>query len=160
MSAPFVEYFSGDDILEVHHHLIKLFNVILDPTPDAEDEGAPLFRDSFREMHWTIHRHGLPDWQVRWSLFGRAKLRRNCQTSQVGTEDAPPVLVNCTRIKPGSIVCRSVDVDSKPEAFVNLWKDARQVSKIASKMSNVFSYSTENIPTKCWKSTTPVVGYS
>mmetsp|Transcript_14970 Transcript_14970/g.22515 ORF Transcript_14970/g.22515 Transcript_14970/m.22515 type:complete len:1308 (-) Transcript_14970:8-3931(-) len=144
LAAPFIDFFPEEDILEVHHHLRNLYDAFTEsPLADGVDKKEPLFHDDLTEIKWLIRRYGLPDWDLSWSLFSRARLRplpKDCFRQDEG----PPPVFESTRIKPGSIVCAVADPDGDPSQYPKDWFKARnstyKVTRLAHTNNGNFVY--------------------
>lgn len=104
LSAPFLEIFDEEDIVDVHKLLIEVYDVFTGlPTPDLPDPKSPINGDDLLEIRWVFRRHELPDWSIHWQYLSRARLRP-LTSEQFRDPTSPPVEYVSTRIKPGTIV--------------------------------------------------------
>lgn len=104
LSAPFLEIFDEEDIVDVHKLLIEVYDVFTGPqTPDPPDPKSPINGDDLLEIRWVFRRNDLPDWSIHWQHLSRARLRP-LTPEQYRDTTAPPVEYVSTRIKRGTIV--------------------------------------------------------
>jgi hypothetical protein len=104
LSAPFLEIFDEEDIVDVHKLLIEVYDVFTGPpTPDLPDPKSPINGDDLLEIRWIFRRNELPDWSIHWQYLSRARLRP-LSAEQFRDPTSPPVEYVSTRIKPGTIV--------------------------------------------------------
>lgn len=113
LAAPFIDHFSGEDILAVHTALDRLYVAFTTSVPDDADPKEPIYPDDFQEVEWTVKRKNSPDWTVVWSLIGRSKLRPMSQ-ADVGDKTSPPPLFDVVKIIPGAIVYCKNRLDVNP----------------------------------------------
>ena len=100
--APFMDYFEGSDLLEVHNLLLHLYRAFISSVPDKLDPLRPFHPDDVTEQEWTIIREGLPDWTVCWSYVSRSRLRA-LPRDKSGDTAGPAPIYESTRIKAGAI---------------------------------------------------------
>jgi hypothetical protein len=71
-----LDYFENQDLLEVHRYLNELYEAFSGKSiPDDKDNKVPIFQDHLLEVKWVLTRADMPDWDVHWQLFSRARLR-------------------------------------------------------------------------------------
>jgi hypothetical protein len=104
LSAPFLEIFDEEDIVDVHKLLIEVYDIFTGlPTPDPSDPKLPIHGDDLLEVRWIFRRNELPDWSIHWQYLSRARLRL-LSSQEFHDSTSPPVEYISTRIKPGTIV--------------------------------------------------------
>lgn len=99
---PFMDFFEGSDLLEVHSLLLHLYRAFISSVPDRLDPMRPYHPDDVTEQEWVIIREGLPDWTVCWSYVSRSRLRA-LPRDKSGDNAGPVPIYESTRIKPGTI---------------------------------------------------------
>ena len=139
-AAPFTDYFEEADLVPVFRHLNALFNAFMNPVPaevpstpaatplqpDFQPPSAteaPCHFDDLSEITWILKRDGLPDWNVTWSYFSRARVRVVPHEKLI--KDGPKTVFESTRIVPGSIVYRLPDRDGPAADYTEEWLAAR-----------------------------------
>lgn len=114
LAAPFLEIFDAEDIVEVHSLMVNLYDVFTGPpVPDPPDPKLPVNGDDMLELRWTFKRNDLPDWNIHWQYFSRARLRP-LSCDEFRDPPGPPTEFVTTRIKPGAIVFQTLE--SRPSA--------------------------------------------
>lgn len=126
--APSQKYFYGEQLLEVQERLLLLFDIFngdkVQPVPEEGFIGyrksppdIPIHRDERVEVMWTISRVGLPDWQVAWNYFSRARLKKQ-NPNEMEEEN---LVLESTRVKPGTIVYLNNPEDVSDLNAIDQW---------------------------------------
>jgi hypothetical protein len=129
LAAPFMDHFDEDDVLEVHGHLSTLFEAfaVVDmqfPTTSQTSKAPlPAHPEKLCEVHWTLTKVGAPSWDITWGFFCRARLRPIDETTIKWAGSVP--LFQCTRIKPGAIVCEIPSFEGKAADYLKDWQRGR-----------------------------------
>lgn len=109
LAAPFLEIFDAEDIVEVHSLMVELYDVFTGtPVADPPDPKLPINGDDMIELRWVFKRSDLPDWNIHWQYYSRARLRP-LEYGQFRDPPGPRAEFVTTRIKPGAIVYQTVE---------------------------------------------------
>ena len=101
LAAPFLEIFDAEDIVEVHSLMVALYDAFTGPPiPDPPDPQSPVNGDDMLEIRWVFKRSDLPDWNIHWQYYSRARLRP-MEKGQFRDPAGAPAEFVTTRIKPG-----------------------------------------------------------
>lgn len=140
--APSQKYFYGEQLLEVQERLLLLFDIFngdkVQPVPDEgfagykkSPENLPIHRDEILEVVWTVTRFGLPDWQVAWNYFSRARVK----PMQPSENEDDYYEDESTRVKNGTIVHVKVPDDVSGVQCLERWFKTRYYNTLAALFS-------------------------
>ena len=142
-AAPFYTYFDAADANSVYNEMNRLFVTFMNPTDispsqsngcfpfavnssanplhgntDMSKDELPYYADDLSEIHWVLKRDGLPDWDVTWSYFSRARVRANVVTSYA-------IVFETTEIVVGALVLRVADLSGVADVCLQDWLASR-----------------------------------
>lgn len=116
LAAPFMDHFHEDDILTVHGHMTTLFSAFIgeDMTQNQVklEHPLPMHPEDIHEIHWTLVRNPTNSsfessddsiWDISWNYMSRARMKP-VPVEDMDWQGSTP-LFECTRVKPGAIVC-------------------------------------------------------
>jgi len=134
--APYRQYFPVDSLDDIQEFLLDLYECFNGnqkraghgPWPYGgsytREEGLPhrhIRRDDYYERMWCIKRPGLPQWQLAWSYFSRARLLK------LNVDEYPQDYLHLSgpRVEKGAVVYLKIADDIDPSFAMDKWFDHR-----------------------------------
>ena len=82
---------------------------------------VPYYPDDMMEIHWLLKRDGLPEWNVTWNYFSRARVR----AVVTADDEEIPTVFESTCIVRGALVHHVPDMYGAAEKATEKWLKAR-----------------------------------